>query len=67
MPCRAAVYFHVADDTMVKRLLHRAKTSGRVDDNEETIKARLKTFNEHTTPVVDHYKKQNKLVQVGVR
>jgi adenylate kinase len=64
IPCRAAIYFHVKDETMVARLLHRAKTSGRVDDNEETIKARLKTFNEQTTPVVDHYKKQNKLIHV---
>jgi len=64
MPCRGALYFHVADATMVARLLHRAKTSGRVDDNEETIKKRLKTFNEQTTPVVEHYKKQGKLTQV---
>jgi hypothetical protein len=65
MPCRGALYFHVADATMVARLLHRAKTSGRVDDNEETIKKRLKTFNEQTTPVVEHYKKQGKLTQVS--
>ena len=36
-------------------LLGRAKTSGRVDDNEETIKKRLKTFEDQTIPVVDKF------------
>jgi len=29
---------------MTKRILNRAKTSGRVDDNEDAIKLRLATF-----------------------
>lgn len=29
---------------MTKRILERAKTSGRVDDNPDAIKLRLKTF-----------------------
>ena len=32
--------------------------------SQETIKKRLKTFNEQTTPVVDYYQKAGKLVQV---
>jgi adenylate kinase len=55
------ICFHVKDETMVARLLKRAETSGRVDDNEETIKKRLKTFHDVTQPVIDHYQKQNKL------
>jgi adenylate kinase family enzyme len=46
---------------MTERLLNRGKSSGRVDDNVETIKKRLATFHEHTTPVVEFYAKQNKL------
>jgi adenylate kinase family enzyme len=49
---------------MTKRLLERAKTSGRVDDNEETIKQRLKTFHDVTTPVIDHYSKKNMVQKV---
>ncbi len=30
-------------------------TSGRVDDNEETIRKRLDTFHKHSLPVVEHY------------
>ena len=54
----------VADETMKKRLLHRAETSGRVDDNEETIVKRLKTFHNHTQPVIDYYSKQSKVCKV---
>jgi adenylate kinase len=58
------LYFEVADETMKARLLHRAKTSGRVDDNEETIVKRLKTFHAHTTPVIGYYEKQNKVCKI---
>jgi len=56
LPCTKVLYFEVPDAVMVERLLHRAKTSGRVDDNEETIKKRLHTFHTHSEPVIDHYK-----------
>lgn len=63
--CQFALYFEVSDDTMTKRLLGRAETSGRVDDNEETIKKRLKTFHDVTTPVVDYYEKEGKLKKIS--
>jgi len=64
MEAALVIYFEVSGETMTQRLLGRAKTSGRVDDNIETIKKRLDTFYKQTEPVVDHYKKQGKLVQV---
>ena len=64
-PVQAVLYFEVADDTMKKRLLKRAETSGRVDDNEETIVKRLKTFHQHTQPVIDFYSKQNKVWKIA--
>jgi len=56
LPCTKVLYFEVPDEVMVQRLLKRAETSGRVDDNEETIKKRLATFHKHSEPVVGHYK-----------
>ncbi|KAB7503588.1 Adenylate kinase isoenzyme 1, partial [Armadillidium nasatum] len=56
LPCTRVLYFEVPDEVMVERLLNRAKTSGRVDDNEETIKKRLATFHKHSEPVIDYYK-----------
>merc|ERR1712115_163513 len=55
LPCTKVLYFEVPDEIMVERLLNRAKTSGRVDDNEETIKKRLATFHKHSEPVIQHY------------
>ena len=49
---------------MTKRLLHRGQTSGRVDDNAESIKNRLQTFHNQTLPVLDLYQKQNKVAEV---
>ncbi len=55
-PCSKILYFELSDKTMTERLINRGKTSGRVDDNEETIKKRLNTFHQHSKPVVEAYK-----------
>ena len=67
VPCVGVLYFDVSDDTMTKRLLKRGETSGRVDDNEETIKKRLQTFHNQTKPVIDYYSKQDKVCKVRPR
>lgn len=54
-PCSLVLYFEVADSVMIERLLERAKSSGRVDDNEETIKKRLETFHNVSKPVMQRY------------
>ena len=51
-PCDKVIYFNVSDKTMTSRLTFRGQTSGRVDDNAETIKKRLVTFHQATQPVV---------------
>ncbi|XP_071450713.1 adenylate kinase isoenzyme 1 [Hetaerina americana] len=56
VPCTLILFFDAKDETMKERLLSRGKSSGRVDDNEETIMKRLKTFHDLSAPVVDHYK-----------
>lgn len=63
-PCTLVIYLECTDDLMTERLLERAKSSGRVDDNEETIKIRLKTFHQHTDLLLDHFKDKN-LVNVN--
>ena len=60
----AVLYLDVANETMVARLLHRGLTSGRADDNEETIKKRLDTFSKATEPVIKHYRNNGKLFEV---
>jgi adenylate kinase family enzyme len=50
---------------MLERLLHRGKTSGRIDDNIDVIKKRFETYNNETKPVIDYFKSQNRAVIVN--
>ena len=43
--CDYVLYFECSEDAMKNRILKRGETSGRADDNEETIVKRLKVFN----------------------
>nr|KAF6283028.1 adenylate kinase 1 [Pipistrellus kuhlii] len=52
------LYVDAGAETMTKRLLKRGETSGRVDDNEETIKKRLDTYYKATEPVITFYEKR---------
>ena len=58
------LYFDCSQELMKERLMKRAETSGRVDDNEKTILNRLKVFSEQTAPVVDYYEEQDKVKRV---
>ncbi len=61
----ALLSLNVPEERLVKRLLNRGKTSGRSDDNEETIKKRLQQYHDKTTPVKDYYAKQGKLYEIN--
>ena len=65
MPCAKVINIEASDETMKKRLLQRGKSSGRADDNEESIVNRLKLFHEVTKPVIDHYSKQGKVCSIN--
>lgn len=53
------LFLHCPEDVMTGRLLERAKTSGRNDDNLETIRKRFKTFKDESMPIVDMYEKKS--------
>ena len=50
---------------LVDRLLKRGQTSGRSDDNLETIQKRLEVYELQTAPVSDFYKKLDKYAAVN--
>uniref|UniRef100_UPI00398F22B8 adenylate kinase isoenzyme 1-like isoform X3 n=1 Tax=Pristiophorus japonicus TaxID=55135 RepID=UPI00398F22B8 len=54
-PPTLLLYIDAGKETMIKRLLERAKTSNRADDNETTIKKRLETYYKATEPVICFY------------
>ncbi|KAI5966550.1 URA6 [Candida pseudojiufengensis] len=58
------IFFECPEKIMLERLLNRGKTSGRADDNIESIKKRFKTFIDTSMPVVDYFEKQGKVVKV---
>ena len=54
------VGLEVEEEELIERLINRGKTSGRSDDNMETIKKRLDVYNNQTNPLRDHYLQQGK-------
>jgi len=52
------VSLEVDEETSVKRLLERGRTSGRTDDNETVIRNRLREYSEKTLPVLDFYREK---------
>ncbi|KAH7889819.1 adenylate kinase-domain-containing protein [Phlebopus sp. FC_14] len=56
--------FTTTEDVMLQRLLERGKTSGREDDNVESIKKRFRTHNEQTEPVIEYYRSLQKVVEI---
>ncbi|CCD23674.1 bifunctional uridylate/adenylate kinase NDAI_0C00140 [Naumovozyma dairenensis CBS 421] len=63
-PSKFTLFFDCPENVMLERLLERGKTSGRVDDNIESIKKRFKTFVETSMPVVNYFDKQSKVVKI---
>lgn len=51
---KGVLFFDVSEATLEARLLERGKTSGRSDDNKETILKRFKTFQLQSLPVVEY-------------
>lgn len=49
----------VPEENLIKRLLNRAKTEDRADDNLDVIKYRLDEYKNKTLPVVHYYKERN--------
>ena len=54
-PLEIVFNLSVEDDILVSRLLNR----GRKDDNEQTIRTRLKIYKETTAPLINYFKDMN--------
>jgi adenylate kinase len=59
------VSLDVPEKELIERILIRAKTSGRSDDNEETITKRLNEYLSKTKPVAEYYISQGKFREVN--
>lgn len=52
-------------EVMVERLLERGKTSGRSDDNIESIRKRLVTYEQSTRPIIEYFRGIGKVREVN--
>ena len=59
------VSLEVDEETSVRRLLERGRTSGRTDDNETVIRNRLREYREKTLPVLDFYRERRSYQRVN--
>lgn len=55
----------VSEEELVNRLLKRGETSGRTDDNNDSvIRARIIEYHNKTAPVAEYYKRAHKVIMV---
>lgn len=58
------LYFECPYPVLEKRILSRAKWTGRSDDNIEKVKLRFDTFKAETLPTVELFKSKNKCIEI---
>lgn len=55
----------VDNEAVVQRLLKRGEIEGRTDDNEETIRDRMRVYDNETAPLLEFYRSRGRLVEVA--
>ncbi|KKA26728.1 hypothetical protein TD95_000890 [Thielaviopsis punctulata] len=63
-PAKLVLFFECPEKELERRLLERGKTSGRTDDNIESIRKRFRTFVDTSMPVVDHFAKEGRVLRI---
>ncbi len=63
-PFECVVNLDVPDEVIISRLIQRGQQEGRSDDTEATIRHRLEVYRQLTEPLIDFYRKRQKLVSV---
>ncbi|KAJ3594609.1 hypothetical protein NHX12_003916 [Muraenolepis orangiensis] len=55
------LFFDCSNEVCIDRCLERGKSSGRTDDNRESLQKRIQTYLQSTRPIIDQYEKQGKV------
>ena len=58
------LFFECPFDVLEKRILGRAKYTGRHDDNAESIKLRFDTFKAETLPTFEFFKSKDRVIEI---
>ena len=59
-----AVLLDVDTELLIERIAGRARAEGRSDDTPETVRNRLRIYNDQTAPVIGFYEDAGKLARV---
>ena len=59
------LFMDADEETMIARITERSKTSGRNDDNIESLRKRFATFRNETMPIVEFYDKQSRCKKIN--
>lgn len=63
-PVEEAIQIDIDPEQVIKRIAKRAKEEGRSDDTEETVRNRMRVYEEQTAPVVGYYEERGLLTRV---
>ena len=63
-PMDYAVQLEVPTEMLVERIAGRAKAEGRADDSPESVRTRLKVYDDQTAPVIEFYRQHGQLTVV---
>ncbi len=64
-PMDYAVQLEVPNELLVERIAGRAAAEGRADDTPESVRTRLKVYDDQTAPVIDYYRQHGRLTVVN--
>ena len=64
-PLDCCLALTVDNEAVVQRLLKRAQIEGRADDNEVTIRERMRVYDSQTAPLLGFYRGRGKLVEIS--
>jgi adenylate kinase len=63
-PMDYAVQLDVPNDLLVERIAGRAKAEGRADDSPESVRTRLRVYDQQTAPVIEFYRAHGQLTVI---
>ncbi|XP_040026818.1 UMP-CMP kinase [Gasterosteus aculeatus] len=55
------LFFDCSNEVCIDRCLERGKSSGRTDDNRESLEKRIQTYLQSTRPIIELYEKHGKV------
>jgi len=64
-PLDCCLALTVDNEAIVQRLLKRAQIEGRADDNEATIRERMRVYDNQTAPLLGFYRERGRLIEVS--